>query len=292
MNSCFRLWTPEMAQKTLERCNTNNRMLRKYKATEYANKMRKGLWDENALDPIVINKYGVLENGQHRLMGVVLYGKPVRFFTVTDSEPAYGYFDRGMKRSAADVLNGRGSLNKTVSNNTVAIVNAMLKLYGFDSCNRTDEVIEAYFEMWETKLNEAYSATSKGEGKTNIAKIASCGVAAFNALRLGVDEEDLNRFFTIVNTGFGNSPEEYSAIVLRNMLLEYRNDPRHIHGVKKYNDAGARLFAATENAILDFYNKVPRKRRYTTTVENAPLLYKAKEFDREFIEKYKNGVKA
>ena len=97
--------TPELAQRYLELNSRQQRKIRRHKVAEYADDMRNGLWELNGA-AIVIDEFGNLIDGQHRLSAVVESGTTQRFVVVRNvREDAYRTIDQGMKRSLADASN-------------------------------------------------------------------------------------------------------------------------------------------------------------------------------------------
>lgn len=97
--------TPELAQRYLELNSRQQRKIRRHKVAEYADDMRNGLWELNGA-AIVIDEFGNLIDGQHRLSAVVESGTTQQFVVVRNvREDAYRTIDQGMKRSLADASN-------------------------------------------------------------------------------------------------------------------------------------------------------------------------------------------
>ena len=270
-------WTPEKAKEVLERTNTHNRPLSMRTVQTYAGFMRFGNWDEHALDPIVINRDGVLENGQHRLSAVVKSGKTVRMWTITGSAPTFGSFDRCRLRSVVDVININGFV-EGVSNAHIAVVSFLLTRYGIND-GRNDMAIQEYLVDHEAVIKESVRITTKGRGTSKkIARKASVQCAVYEALRIGYSNEELERFTNIVETGFYDDETESSAIVLRNMLL---NDIRLNSSSfdKKILTEGI-----TARAISDFHKGKPRKTIYRDASD--AFYERVKKMDSAFLEKY------
>jgi hypothetical protein len=98
--------TPELATLWLEK-NENNRRVRPSVVPGYARDMAAGRWDVNG-ETIKFDVNGVLLDGQHRLMAVLMAGVPVEMLVVTGLPPeARETVDAGVARTAADVLSMR-----------------------------------------------------------------------------------------------------------------------------------------------------------------------------------------
>lgn len=279
MTAEFITWTPDMAKKVLETQNTHNRSISPKLVFTYAYLMKCGDWDENNLDPITINKDGVLENGQHRLSAVVKSGKDVRFFTVVNSEPTFGSFDRGRGRTTVDTININGFCGK-ISNSHVAIANMILPRYGMRY--RNDYIVQEYIVANEENIRKAVNISGTGGHAKYIMKKASAQTAIYQALRAGYKEDELRKFAEIVNSGFYDAAEQTSAIVLRNMLL---NDLRLSSCTQDKKIWTEGIVSA---ALIDYKNKKNRKMPYTNP--NTSLFASMKAMDKGFIEAHGLGM--
>lgn len=110
MKADIRNVTPAMAQKWLGD-NPLNRNVRLNRVEEYARDMEHGRWIING-ESIILDDAGKLIDGQHRLLAVLVHGKPVKMLVVEGvGEEARATIDTGMKRSLADILKMRGATN-------------------------------------------------------------------------------------------------------------------------------------------------------------------------------------
>ena len=95
--------TPQMAESYLSH-NTENRKINNGTVRRYYNDIINGKWVLNG-EPIVIDRDGVLRNGQHRMMAVVKAGKAIPTVIVEGVDPAaFRSMDTGHLRTPADVL--------------------------------------------------------------------------------------------------------------------------------------------------------------------------------------------
>jgi hypothetical protein len=102
--------TPEIALLWLEK-NIHNRKLSERLVAVYAETMTAGEWRLNG-EPIIFDKNGALQSGQHRLHAVVLSGVTIRSVVVRGADPTSVYsLDSGRKRRIADVLHLRGEVD-------------------------------------------------------------------------------------------------------------------------------------------------------------------------------------
>ncbi|MFV2058675.1 MAG: hypothetical protein ACC707_19605 [Thiohalomonadales bacterium] len=110
--------TPEDADYLLED-NLHNRTLKKHFVARYYKEMQLGRWKLNG-ETIIINNEGALLDGQHRLVALKKYEKPVRFsFCITTGKDNFSTLDMGVSRTPGDLLKLHGF--KSVNNNAAAM---------------------------------------------------------------------------------------------------------------------------------------------------------------------------
>jgi hypothetical protein len=104
--------TPDYARMLLSR-NVKNRPVYDRKVNEYYLQMVNGFWMVSN-DAISVGKDCLLKNGQHRLLALIKYGKPLEFLFIEGIEnDAFKIMDTGKKRNASDALNLAGYVNST-----------------------------------------------------------------------------------------------------------------------------------------------------------------------------------
>lgn len=95
--------TPDDAAKWLA-CNTHNRPLRKRHVEFIAREILEGNWQLNGQAIVIADDEQVLD-GQHRLSGIIMAGKPIQTLVVYGITPdAFKTMDTGAVRSGADAL--------------------------------------------------------------------------------------------------------------------------------------------------------------------------------------------
>ena len=269
--------TPELA-KRLMTYNTNNRKLKPAAVKEYAYKMQNGMWNGNVLDPIVVTKDGVLENGQHRLEAVIKSGVAVQMYVATDAESAAGAYDVGVPRSIRDALMIRGIIRNELRHTTIqAVISYIFETLGLP--RKEPVLVEKYCGKYGDILYDA--TTASGQGTTNaISKKAGVMTGAYMALRCGVDYGELERFFRAVNTGFSDRPQDSCAILLRNYILTADQINIATVGVR-----GRRknLHIYTECAIADYVAGKSRRRAYTLDEDKMPYRARVLQEDAEYM---------
>ena len=274
MNIEYVLITPLRARVLLE-TNTQNRKLKPATVDMYVEDIRTGRWNDNNMEPIVINKLNVMENGQHRLHAIIKSNVPKRFLLITGSEPAAETYDRGAPRTTSDALKISGLVNTRCLNMKVSAVRLIASL-GFGIKKISDKTIENYILDHEADLSKAISIVGSGRN-TAISKKKEFILAAYCAIRCSIPEDELRDFFTVVNTGFMDQNWQSSAVILRNKILEF-----------KTSGAGGSysrsFYLTTEYALRDYLKMVPRKQKYYISDSSKSIfLQSVAEKDRDYF---------
>lgn len=245
--------TPELAEKWLSMSNgnprwTSGRKLYDHRKVEViARDIERGNWNPGN-GTIAFDEYGTLVDGHHRLAAIKKSGIPVQVIVV-----------RGITKSGLLHIDDQNS--RTISqrigidSRIVAAANCYMR-------NRSQLVpgkgaSGESIKKWVSDHPLSDIALSVvGRGRTSsMCRKGSIICAALDALESGVQEITLQKFFRAVNTGFIDSPEESSAIVLRNMLIS------KAYGTKKNEDL---LYMAAQDAIYDYSHGVKRTRPYSS----------------------------
>ncbi len=99
--------TPSMAAEWLK-SNTRNRKVSDRLVMVYAEAMENDEWTLNG-EPIIFDKKGTLQSGQHRLLACTVADTPFKSVVVRGAEPESLYsLDSGRRRRLSDVLTIRG----------------------------------------------------------------------------------------------------------------------------------------------------------------------------------------
>lgn len=267
--------TPEIAAEYLTHNRDDgkhkNRRLRLHKIAMYADDMKSGRWQ---LTPqgIAFYENGDFADGHHRLEAIVKSGVTVAMLVTYDVPNDSTLFDRGMARSTTDVFEMGGRKGPAYSTNSIAAVRFMFLISG--KKDTSEGAIMEFIEDNADKLSIAVNLSRRGKGKSeggfNVTA-KSCVVAAmFCALYCGIQEEVLNRFISVVNSGFTNGNEERAAIVLRNYMIQNYEEN---HSGRKF------AFAVATNAIKDYVNGFPRTKKYRADTDPAFWGYTRKLLD-------------
>lgn len=245
--------TPEIATQMLS-ANVHNRRLNAKRIQTLMSDMKNGNWTESP-QPICFDTQNKLIDGQHRLSAVVRSGVPV-VMTVAYDVPRNAVLDKGLERSTGDALFMRGVISIEMSKRDAqAVVNRYLSITnGASRANTMSDTSKIEFiNRNEELISKAISISRLGNKRDTICKRAGIQAAILGALMEGVSEEKLTSFARVVNSGFMESPEQSSAVVLRNYALEHPTTGEA---------AANKLCACAEMAIRDFVSGTPRRQKY------------------------------
>jgi hypothetical protein len=120
-----RMITPEYAEALLGTMG-NNRPISQPKVRQYANAMARGKWQLNG-EAIIVSNTGKLLDGQHRLMAIVEFGKPVQMIICTGAhDDSFETINTGRVRSNGDIV---GMAGYNYSNIQAACASLLWKLW-------------------------------------------------------------------------------------------------------------------------------------------------------------------
>ena len=215
------LITPTMASYILKHYNTDNRRLRINHANAFSATLKRGAF-ENTGEPIIFAKEGMLNNGQHRLEGIVRskvaakidmrFGIPRTAFAVTDT---------GARRLAGDVLSTFGSASPFASAASIKLLLAYEQGLPTAYYSRfgNDEILEG-FRRWED-MELAVALTSKALKHRAGFINASSNVFAFLAMRQ-TNEEAVKEFLSLVESGLTKAAHDAPRLLRERLLTETR----------------------------------------------------------------------
>jgi hypothetical protein len=212
---------PKTATEWLQ-TNTHNRRVSEQLVERYAEAMEAGEWVLNG-EPIIFDKTGRLQSGQHRLLAVVESKTSIWSVVVRGAEPEYIYsLDAGRKRRMTDVLTLRGEKN-------VAVLSTALVWHW----RYTHKVMDrGGITPTNTHLLKLLDETPTIRDFCNLASRlrTSLGVSPglggailFELFRL--DEEDASAFLEAVVTG-ENLDSSHPAYILRRWMIRAKQLPR------------------------------------------------------------------
>lgn len=262
------LVTPTMAKKMLEQGNPLNRKIAKNTVRAYADDIRNGLWDDDAVVLIVFDKNGVLRDGHHRLNAIIEAGTPVKLWIVEGAEPSSTY-DLGKGRSVNDVLRMNGV---DATNNATAMIRT-IGSYCFNVEKvPVGEINKAYMTDGYN-IHVAVNIAQRGKGLA-IARKSPVTAAIYVALKCGVDIKTLIDFAEIVNTGIPKDVNNMAPVIFRNQILSHK--ARNLSGY----ESRKQVFFMAQEAIHDYAHCINRKFSYTG---------KRAVYSKMFIKKFRSG---
>lgn len=209
--------TPGLASAILQR-NENNRNVRKVKAAHYANDMARGRWTFNG-EPIIIADTGDLNDGQHRLYGVIDANTPLPFLFVFGlPRESRLTVDQGGARTAGDYL-AMGSMKNA---STVAGVARLIMAYEAEdgrNLNRAHDYTNAQIVERVNRDDDLHPAAEYAQSVAKYAKgllIPSLSGAAFYILS-EINAEQAREYLNKVIVG-ENIKRGDPAFAVRNAL--------------------------------------------------------------------------
>ena len=236
------LVTPEMAKEWLSN-NKNNRPLNSNRLDLMAELTADGKWKVTH-QGIAFYSDGTLADGQHRLAAIASGDTAVEMMVTWGlSRELIHAIDSGRPRSITNVLNFMGM---KLSQTQVAICRALWQEY---HSARNETVWNAqcfdtgkFFVFCEHVAGAmCFAVPPKAcRGLSNSAVSAAIASAWFTQSHV-----DLERFKSLLHSGFGASPDESAAIKLREFLL---TTPLHAGGT----DARQELFMRSCTALRAF----------------------------------------
>ena len=105
--------------------NTNNRSFNRQTVYNYSNMMKNGLWKANG-ESIIIDKNGVVKDGQHRMMAIIQSETIHTMVLVTDVNPdVMDTIDTGRNRNLRDILKLEGFASSAIK---ASHIKSMIKI--------------------------------------------------------------------------------------------------------------------------------------------------------------------
>ena len=142
--------TPEIAKKMLENNIISNRKPTVANVNRYAEMMKKGLWINCHVQPIIFSNEGELMDGQHRLHAVIKSGKTIKFNVVYADKSIMPTIDDGKKRTPGDACKISGIPNSNQYSGIMTLyTNLKNQINGLSRMNSKSmskiELVEYYF---------------------------------------------------------------------------------------------------------------------------------------------------
>lgn len=115
--------TPQLAEEILANNWEHNRGMRRHRVPRIEHDMRCNKWLKTG-DPIRVDKFGTLIDGQHRLQAIVNTGITVEMAITIVGKDDYVAIDQSMPRRSSDVLRAEGVTNPLLAS---AVAMAMVR---------------------------------------------------------------------------------------------------------------------------------------------------------------------
>lgn len=203
----------DLASLWLERNVKNPRKINHRIVHAYAADMSAGRWLLNG-EPIIFDRNGNLNNGQHRLTAVCEANAKIKSVVIWGVDPDCTLYDYGMKRKISQEM----QIPNVVEAAAGVIVN------NADGNFSPKGMIRSYIQEHYDELYRAYIISRTGSNHS-ICRKRDVVTATYLILRSGVASEDeLQDFFTVANSGFPiEGRENTPAIVLARYIREKKS---------------------------------------------------------------------
>lgn len=258
--------TPSAAKKMLEG-NTDNRKLRKFRVEQYADAIKRGMWDIQN-DAITISKTGKLLNGQHRLTAIVAANTPVKCLVLRGVEDStFASIDSGLSRNINDAL--ARAVGQGVNVSHISPIAKMLIAFDcginiFDttamSLVQRQDIVDYVIKNNEL-LEWSKNIGAKADNAVGGVRTAWGVFAVLAAMKHG--KEKTEEFINFVVDGAGLKPGD-APLALRNWLSRQRG--QLARNATKTNIA---VFISNFNKWMT-NEKISVVRPYAGTWENFP----------------------
>lgn len=202
--------TPIQAQFWLDNNNTRNRKAVQRVVKTYADDMINGRWEMTG-QGVSFYENGVLADGQHRLLAVVMADKPIDM-VVTYGLPlsAINGIDQHKIRSVHDVLTMTGSFGD-VSPMSVAALRLC-----YPAMKSNAALMAQMYADNEADLQIVNDMFGRKNDKTSSALLRA---AVLLALKAGASQRELKDFVEVLTTGVTSQPHHKTVILLRDICM-------------------------------------------------------------------------
>jgi hypothetical protein len=203
-----------LADALLERSN-NVRDTSPVGVESYSREMCAGNWRSNG-ETIVIDDNGTLRNGHHRLTGVSKTGCPIWTAIVYDvSADQCDIYDVQLRRSLKQIQGGSAT--------SCAMTIAARMVTGFRNKIISYGCAKEYYEKHFDRLEKIVTFSRLKTTGTPIGKKAGCQIMAYCMNIMGIQDDDIQDYFKVLNSGFNIDGRECSpAIVARNQIMQIK----------------------------------------------------------------------
>jgi len=180
----------------------DNRPVNENAWKRYATDMAEGRWHNTGV-PLVFNGAGRLMDGQHRLLAVIEYGKPVDFVVVRGvDDAAMEAYDIGLARRLADFLHLRGESYAKQIAATIHYV-ARYERYGtFQPLMvQQGQTVQQALEFFDSRADELRYAVLFAQTISKHIPVSQSIIASLYVLFAAINEADADDFFDKLGSG-------------------------------------------------------------------------------------------
>lgn len=222
------LVTPEEAGLWLLK-NISNRPISEYNIQYLLDQMRRKKW-EISTDAIGFDTEGNLINGQHRLMALIRYNKPLEMLVGWGyKREAFNVIDTGRIRTAGDVLGANGVSNPNAKSAIAKFVMEFRKNHFYDRDSKKKSGISnadvLKFVQENPEIHEIHDITLKHCRKFK--PIENRFIAGLYWIFRDIDKPTADNFIELYGSGAGMAVDN-PIFVLRSKLIS------DIQSIKKY----------------------------------------------------------
>lgn len=253
MTLTVELVTPAIAKRWLEQTNKRNRSIRTRVVIQYADDMANDAWHRKPV-AVCFDTEGLLGNGQHTLSAIVKSNVPQELLVARNvPREAISAMDVGVKRTIADIAHFVGS---DFGSREAAIAKAIV----FGVAKPAPKSFATLFDAYTAHQQPidwlcAVSPKASGFSAPVLAVIARAWYSR--------DRARLAEFIEVLRTGIVNSPDDSSAIRLRDYCRSLKSAGGSTAAVECYQRA--------ESALDHFLRRRPMSKLYGTERELFPL---------------------
>lgn len=276
------LITPEIAREYLSSQGAN-RDINDKRISDYALRMSRGEWKIG--QPLILDENDCLIDGQHRLMAVIKYKKPVEFAVIrgvpNDSKTV---LDIGQQRSVIQIAKLSGINKPSYGERQAILTNAFLgsqfRLKSKSGKRNAANLIGARRGLrspnamidLEEKYSEGIDFAMRTPGNTLQKRVVGKGslvkAVIFRAY-YNCNHERLNEFIDVYYTGDTYNPHEDNAAKTLRDYISLVNEGKK--KLTKVNDGKIELYKKTEQAVHAFIQKRMIGRLIGSDYELFPL---------------------
>jgi len=211
--------TPEIAAERLANQNVVNRKLRFWHVQELEDDMNDGFWMVNG-DTVVHDTNDQIADGQHRYAAIVESGQAQELLVVRGVDPsARPTIDDNLKRRFRDDLAMNGIKNSTLRENMLRMIVKWDRYGGLADMHYrpTRKFLTDRYEIYGPDLDIAIPGAHRFWSRYPGNRNAMMFTWWLLVVRLGMDRERVDRFFSILTIG-SQDDEDVALVRLRERI--------------------------------------------------------------------------